>query len=286
MVRIHGVKRSKWADLWMKSNLRRIMDRQVLVMAQLFGGSMLREDAELPNHTYALVFDGASAALRFSMALQVATMYATWDKEVLEASLRPHLSRSGQLLVRGPTASLMVVTLSEMDANDLADMFCSMSAYDSHGRWNKGRRSGDFMRLNGGSFASGDKGGNQTPGRNRDPAAPPFFAPPHRSRATGGGNIHADEALSSSGQSVASNEDSTNGRSTAGYADDFDDDSFSGKVRRARRSFINAIKSVSRLAGSGSSSERAESRHDVLKRVWAMGETNRQIAFSEVWLPA
>ena len=70
---------------------------------------------------YALCFPAASAAVRFSMALQVSLLYGTWDNDVLENSVRPHYSRSGQLLARGPTVACMVITLDENDGDDEND---------------------------------------------------------------------------------------------------------------------------------------------------------------------
>ena len=156
MARVHGVRPSKWAEVWLTSNFQQVMDRHVCALLQLFGGVPLREDADVPSHTYALCFPEASAAVRFSMALQVSLMYATWDNDVLENSVRPHYSRSGQLLARGPTVSCMVITLDENDGDDLRDMCRHMDYYDEKGVADKG-----------------DLGMRMT-----DPPAPPPFAPP------------------------------------------------------------------------------------------------------------
>ena len=78
------------------------MDRHVCALLQLFGGVPLIQDADIPSHTYALCFPAASAAVRFSMALQVSLLYGTWDNDVLENSVRPYYSRSGQLLAGVP----------------------------------------------------------------------------------------------------------------------------------------------------------------------------------------
>ena len=280
MVRIHGVGRSSWVHLLMKSNLATIMNRQVMAMAQLFGGSLLQEDAEIPHHTHALVFNGASAALRFSMALQVVMMYGKWDNDVLANSVRPHFSRSGHLLLRGPTASLVVVTLTGMDAVDLMDMLCSMNAYNDQGRWIKGRRSGEFASLRGANSTSvigTSLEGDVLP---RQPYAvpPPGFSPPNRTRLLTGGSRDggiADEAQSSS-RSVGTNDE----------VDAFDDEAVGG-FKFARRSFMNAItRLLPRGAGKRTKYEGADSRHDVLRRVWLPREVVRHTQFSEVGLPA
>ena len=75
MVRVHGVRPSKWAELWMTSNLQPIMDRHVMSLAQLFDGQLLREDADIPSHTYALCFGGAAQGVRFSMGKVVTSLY-------------------------------------------------------------------------------------------------------------------------------------------------------------------------------------------------------------------
>jgi hypothetical protein len=82
LVRVHGIRPSKWGELWSTSNLQPILDRNVMSLAQLFGGKFMQEDADIPNHTYALCFDEADSAVRFSMALQVALLYATWVRIV------------------------------------------------------------------------------------------------------------------------------------------------------------------------------------------------------------
>ena len=168
MARVHGIRPSKWAEVWLTSNFQQVMDRHVCALLQLFGGVPLREDADIPSHTYALCFPAASAAVRFSMALQVSLLYGTWDNDVLEASVRPHYSRSGQLLARGPTVACMVITLDENDGDDIGDMCRQMDYYDEKGVPDKG-----------------DLGLRMT-----DPPAPPPFAPPSVPNALRG-SLHA-----------------------------------------------------------------------------------------------
>ena len=68
MARVHGIRPSKWAEVWLTSNFQQVMDRHVCALLQLFGGVPLIQDADIPSHTYAWCFPAASAAVRFSMA--------------------------------------------------------------------------------------------------------------------------------------------------------------------------------------------------------------------------
>ena len=187
MARVHGIRPSKWAEVWLTSNFQQVMDRHVCALLQLFGGVPLIQDADIPSHTYALCFPAASAAVRFSMALQVSLLYGTWDNDVLENSVRPYYSRSGQLLARGPTVACMVITLDENDGEDIGDMCRQMDYYDERGVPEKGSLG---LRM------------TEVP-------APPPFAPPSvpnalRGSLHGKGHHAGDSEANNSGRGLGS----------------------------------------------------------------------------------
>ena len=264
MARVHGVRPSKWAEVWLTSNFQQVMDRHVCALLQLFGGVPLREDADVPSHTYALCFSEASAAVRFSMALQVSLMYATWDNDVLENSVRPHYSRSGQLLARGPTVSCMVITLDENDGDDLRDMCRHMDYYDEKGVADKG-----------------DLGMRMT-----DPPAPPPFAPPSVHNAArphlkghGAGDSelnHSARGLGFGGveSSAASDDSSTD--STAGGGG-------SGGARAIASSagVGSRVLSAFGFVGGKKKSALSKDQTETLRHVYAPGDPIRYSNFSD-----
>ena len=274
MARVHGIRPSKWAEIWLTSNFQQVMDRHVCALLQLFGGVPLREDADIPSHTYALCFPAASAAVRFSMALQVSLLYGTWDNDVLENSVRPHYSRSGQLLARGPTVACMVITLDENDGDDIGDMCRQMDYYDERGVPEKGNLG---LRMT-------------------DPPAPPPFAPPSVPNALRG-SLHAkghhagDSEANHSGRGFgtgAANESSaaSDDSSTIGGGNI---DSSAGGVARSASSvtggglgnrFLAAL-GVSLGTQKSSWSSSSDDQTKTLRHVFAPGDPVRYSNFSD-----